>query len=488
MKNHKKISSLVTFILAFCLMITGLAFAGQFQFEATGSVISGVDVQQAYSKEDIRKKLRKKYEMDYKPFLAGEKQISFDVNKGLYRQIYYYVTLKHVEPVENEEMLKGVFAEVTRLLNQAKIDTSKLNSIPKTGNPIDALVKAYGDQIDPNLLGYAAVRGMLDSLNDPHSVFMLPSEYKQLRESMSGGNFSGIGVYIMLDPDNYNWLTVSEPIEGTPAYNAGLKPGDVIIEINGESTKGEPIDVAVAKIRGPVGTTVKLTVKREGEPKPLVVPIKRAFIHVNSVKKAMIGKDIGYIKLRVYGTDSADETEEALNVLENKGAKAIILDLRNNSGGLIDASEEVCSKFLPMGATVVTSVNRAGHKKVYKARGGAHKNLPLVVLINELSASASEITAGALRDHERAILIGERSFGKGSVQELWPIDAGADMGDPPALKLTIALFYTPKGIKINKKGLEPDIKVLMEPKNANVNEYKNDIQLQKAVKYLKNKI
>lgn len=442
--------------------------------------------QASYSREKIREKWRKKYQFDYKPYIKGEKKLGLNPDENLYRRIYYYVTLKFVQPVDSKDLSTGIFGEVKRLLKQAKVDTADLKKVPRTENPMKELVKVYGDRVDPDLLRFAVIRGMMEGLNDPHTMLMLPEDYKRLKENMSGGNFYGIGVFIMLDPDNYNWLTVSEPIEGTPAYKAGLKPGDVVTEIDGESTKGQPIDLAVSKIRGAKGTDVVLTIKRKGESKPLKVPITRDFIHVNSVKAKLIENKIGYIKLRVYGSDTGSELEQAMKKLENKGAKAFILDLRNNSGGLIDSSVDVCSKFLPRGSAVVSVVQRGGTPKVYRTMGGNHPKFPMVVLINELSASASEITAGCLRDHGRAILIGEKSFGKGSVQELMPIRSNG--GSPAALKLTIALFYTPKNTKINKVGLEPDVKVPMDLRDAGVEQYNKDKQLQKAVEYLLKKV
>jgi carboxyl-terminal processing protease len=457
-------------------------------FAAAAEVLAsaGIDSPQAYSREDIREKLKKKYEFDYLPYLKGEKNLNFNPDESLYRQVYYYISLRYVESVNDRSLVEGVFSQVAKLLKQANIDTSALNDIPRNDNPMPAIVKAYGNKIDPNLLRLATVQGLLDALNDPHSTLMLPDDYKKLRESMAGGNFSGIGVYIMSDPDNYNMLTVTEPIEGTPADKAGLKPGDIITAINGETTRDEPIDVSVAKIRGPEGTSITLRIERKGVDKPFDVQIKRQFIHVNSVKAKLIDKQIGYLKLNVYGSDTAKELEDAMSSLEQKGARAYILDLRNNSGGLIDSAEAVCSKFLPAGAPVVQVIDRNGSKKMYRAKGGEHPRFPMVVMMNELSASASEITAGALRDNKRAVIIGEKSFGKGSVQELLPIRGKSS--DPAALKLTVALFYTPSGTKINKTGIEPDIKVPMELKNIGIDNYKTDTQLQRAVQHLKGQI
>lgn len=479
---HKKILFLLL-VAAIALSVQSFAKAETVFTDKVG-IHNGADPV-VYSRKDIREELRKKYEFDYKPYLKGEKDLGFTPDEHLYRQVYFTISLKYVEPVDDKTLIEGVFAEVGRLLKQAKVDAPKLDSIPRKSNPVDEIVQAYGDQVDPKLLKLACIRGLLEALDDPHSTLMMPDEYKKLKEQLSGGDFTGIGVFISLDSKNYNWLTVLEPIEGTPAYKAGLKPGDIITAINGESTKGQDIDLSVAKIRGPAGTVVKLTIKRKGEPEPFVVPIKRAFIHVNSVKAKLIGGNIGYLKLRTYGFNTPEEMEEALDKLEKKGAKALILDLRNNSGGLLDVSFDVCSNFLPRGASIVSVVNRAGNTKVNRATGGKRPDMPMVVLVNELSASAAEITAAALKDHKRAVLIGQKTFGKGSVQEPMPIGTGKEKA---VLKLTVAKFYPPSGKPINKVGIEPDIKVPMELQFTGIQNYDKDIQLQKAVEYLRGKI
>jgi len=441
----------------------------------------------SFSRDNIRKQLRKKYQFDYKPYLKGKKKLGIKPDKQLYQRIYYTISYKFVRPIDNKSLMNGVFKEVKRLLKQAKVSTAVLDKMPRKGIPMEDIVKAYGSKVNPDLIRYACIRGMLNALDDPHSVLMLPNDYKKLKESMAGGNFFGIGVFIMSDPDNYNWLTVSEPIEGTPADKAGLQPGDVVIAVDGKSTKDEPIDVTVTRIRGLEGTKVVLTIRRKGVKKPFRVSIIRKFIHVSSVKAKMVDDKIGYIKLRIYGNDTGDEIEESLNKLKREGAKAVILDVRNNSGGLINSARDVCSKFIPMGSPVVSVINRANNKRVLRATGGMHSKMPMVLLVNELSASASEITAGALKDSGRATLIGARTFGKGSVQELTPLFlAGSDK--PAALKLTVALFYTPNGLKINGEGLKPDIVVPLDVRDTGLRKIKKDKQLQKAIKYLRTKI
>lgn len=440
----------------------------------------------SFSQDDIRKELKKKFEFDYKPYLSGEKKLDFQPDRSLFQRIYYTISLKYIKPVENKDLANGVMTEVKRLLSQAKINPSELSKVPSSGIPMEEIVKIYGDRIDPNLIRYACIRGMLDALDDPHSVFLLPEDYTKLTESMEGGNFTGIGVFVTSDPDNYNWLTVSEPIEGTPAYEAGLMPGDIIIAVDGKSTKGEYIDLSVKRIRGPEGKKVVLTISRNGVEKPFDVPIVRRFIHVSSTRAEMLQGGIGYIKLRQYGNETGKELEQSIQELNAKGARAIILDVRNNPGGLINAARDVCSKFLEAGTPVVSTVNKGNQRQVIRTTGEMVTNVPMVVLVNELSASASEITAGALRDSGRAKLIGTRTYGKGSVQELTPVQGTG--GAVAALKLTVALFFTPSGVKINGQGLQPDIEVPQDVKDATPQRMEHDKQLQKAVQYLRSQL
>lgn len=438
-----------------------------------------------FSQDNIRKEIRKKYEFDYTQYLKGEKKLGFNPTKALFQRIYYTISFKYINPVTNNEMSAGVIKEVKRLLKQAKVSAASLSKVPAKGIPMEEIVQLYGDKIPPELIRYACIRGMMDALDDPHSVFLLPDEYRRLTENMEGGNFTGIGVFITADPDNYNWLTVSEPIEGTPAYNAGLQPGDIIIAVDGKSTKGEYIDLSVKRIRGPEGSKVVLTIKRKGAAKPINIPIMRKFIHVSSTKDQMLKDNIGYVKIRQYGHETGEELEKSIQNLLNKGAKAIVVDVRNNPGGLINAAQDVCSKFLPSGSPIVATVNRSKQKRIMRSNGGSHYDIPMVLLVNELSASASEITAGALKDNGRATIIGTRTYGKGSVQELTPIYGGAE--GPAALKMTVALFYTPKGTKINGQGLKPDINVPMEVRDATLQRINKDKQLQKAIQYLRGK-
>jgi carboxyl-terminal processing protease len=307
---------------------------------------------------------------------------------------------------------------------------------------------------------------------------MLPDDYEKLQEQMQNTEFGGIGIYIELDRDDGDRLTVFEPIEGTPAYEAGLMPGDKVMKIDGESTDGISLEQAQSKIRGPYGSDVVLTVKRKGEDGLQSYTVTRGKIHVVSVSSKMLDDRVGYVRLRLFGQTTADEMKDAIVKLKGMGAESLVLDLRNNGGGYVDADVDVVSQFLNKdNGLVVYTIDRKNRRREYRADETGTVNIPTVVMVNEFSTSASEITAGALRDHGLAKLIGVKSFGKGSVQQLYPFSDGS------ALKLTIAKFYTPSGYVINKQGLEPDVEVEMEPRYVGRGE--KDTQLKGAVDLLK---
>ena len=274
-------------------------------------------------------------------------------------------------------------------------------------------------------------------------------------------------------------LTVIAPIDGTPAAKAGIKAGDVITLINGQDTTNMNVDTAVSKIRGQAGTKVTLRIERSGEQEPINLTITRANITVPSVKWSMKNGDIGYINITQFGPDTADLTTKAAGELKAQGATKIILDLRNDPGGYLDAAVSVASQFLPAGKTVVSERKGPGGKTVVDTLdskdGGQLIGLPTVVLINSGSASASEIVSAALHDNNAAKLVGETSFGKGSVQEIENLAGGAE------LKVTVAHWYTPGGININKAGIKPDVAVGLSTDDFNAG---RDPQLDKAISLL----
>ncbi len=298
---------------------------------------------------------------------------------------------------------------------------------------------------------YGALKGMLTSL-DPFSTFFPPEHYKEFM-SETEGHFGGVGIEISMEKGR---PIVVAPIDGTPAFKAGLRPGDIIVAINGEDTFNMTIMDVVKKIRGKPGTIVKLTILRKGEDKPIKVEIERAIIKIESVKYTKYG-DVGYIKLTQFQHGTSLDLKRAIKELKQEGVKGFILDLRNDPGGLLSEAVKVSDVFLPKGKLIVYTKGRRGEIERYKAKTEPYLPLdvPVVVIINKGSASASEIVTGALQDHGRAVVVGEKSFGKASVQNIIPLEDGS------AIKLTIAYYYTPSGKLIHKKGIKPDVEVPM---------------------------
>lgn len=317
--------------------------------------------------------------------------------------------------------------------------------------------KHYVEEKSFKEITYGALHGMLQTL-DPHSSFLEPKEYDDMRDDTQG-KFSGIGIHIALRD---GVLTVIAPIEDTPGFRAGLQSGDKILAIDGEKTMGITMRDAVNKLRGPKGTQVTLTVLSSGDEESRDIEIVRDDIEVPSVKGAAIVRDgVGYIRVTQFTQPTADSLQRALEDLLGRGMNALVLDLRGNPGGLLNSAREVAEKFLEQGSVVVSTKGRPGvHDKVEIRAEGKHHYLdfPMAILVNGGSASASEIVAGALQDHKRAVLVGDTTFGKGSVQSLIPLT-----GDGAAIRLTIAYYYTPSGRLIHNKGIEPDIPVYLAP-------------------------
>lgn len=310
-----------------------------------------------------------------------------------------------------------------------------------------------------NWLAHRFIEGMVESLGDRYTVFMEPDEYQRLKDTMSGGNFGGVGIYIELNKANGNRLTVARPIPDTPASDAGLQEGDVILAIDDESTVGFSIDDAQERLRGPVDSPVKLKIRRKNQAYPFDVVLKRDTIQVSSVVSRLRtaeGHKVGYIRLQMFGERTDQELEEAIRKLDAQGAEGYILDLRNNGGGYIISAVDVVSKFLPTGSVVTSVEERGVGNRIYRTRPSLRQPKPLVLLVNENSASASEITAAALADHERAELVGVKTFGKGSVQKIFSLPDGS------GVKITTAHYHTPTGKDIDEVGLEPNQTVEFE--------------------------
>ena len=346
----------------------------------------------------------------------------------------------------------------------------------------------YVDETEPREVIYGAVRGMLRAL-DPHSSFMDPESYREMQVETSG-SFGGLGIEITIRDDQ---LTVVAPIEGTPAWRAGIQPGDRIVKIEGLATKDMNLPDAVKRMRGPKGTKVTITIVREGTREPFDVALMREVIQVQSIRSQEIEPGIGYIRIRQFQERTAPDLVASVEKFDKAGKLAgLIVDVRNNPGGLLSAAVEVSEEFLGDGKLIVYTEGRVRNQNM---RFTAHARraiteVPMVVLVNQGSASASEIVAGAIQDHGRGVVIGQQTFGKGSVQTIIPLADGS------GLRLTTARYFTPKGRSIHGKGITPDI-VIDPPKDevtatkpgapplSEAELMKRDVQLQRAIEILK---
>jgi carboxyl-terminal processing protease len=313
---------------------------------------------------------------------------------------------------------------------------------------LNQVQKHYVDETKPKDLIQGAIRGMLSTL-DPHSAYMTPEMYKEMQVETKG-EFGGVGIQIGVKDSR---LAVIAPIEGTPAHRAGIKAGDFIVKVNDDTTKDLSLMDAVQKMRGPKGSKVNLTIQRDGTPDPLVFTLVRDTIKIESVKSKVI-ENLGYVRLTQFQEATGRDLSKAIKQFREQKVQGAILDLRNNPGGLLTAAVDVSEQFLPSGKLVVYTKSREGKKDEWFAKSKDQmEDLPVIILVNEGSASASEIVAGALQDWGRAVIVGTTSFGKGSVQTILPL------GDGSGLRLTTAKYYTPKGRSIQSTGITPDIVV-----------------------------
>lgn len=339
-----------------------------------------------------------------------------------------------------------------------KESMSKFDAARRFSQVLDLVERNYVKDVTQIELINAAVKGMLQGL-DPHSTFMTSEEYKEMQETTSG-EFFGVGIEISLENGQ---VVVVTPIEDTPAFRAGLQPGDVILSIDGQPAQELSLQEVVSRIRGAKGTEVELGILHSDAKSPQTVRIVRDAIPLVSVKSKPLEDGYYWVRLTRFSERTTDELKEALKQAQkdaeaNGGLKGIVLDLRNNPGGLLDQAVSVSDAFLKNGDIVSIKGREDNNKRTYTARSQPDDvNVPLVVLINAGSASASEIVAGALRDQKRALILGERSFGKGSVQNIIPLADGS------GLKLTVALYYTPNGSSIQAEGIVPDVEVVFEP-------------------------
>ena len=339
---------------------------------------------------------------------------------------------------------------------------------------LDKVNNEYVEEIDHSEAMDAAINGVLQSL-DPYSAYMSPEIFKEMLTETSG-EFGGLGIEVGME---FGVVKVISPIDNTPAEEAGVKAGDYIVKINDIQVQGKTLTEAVELMRGPVGSTIKITVRRRGAKKAIIFNITREIIKIESVKSKIIEDTVGYIRLTSFNENSADQIKEKIKELkQNKNIEKYILDLRNNPGGLLSQAIKISDFFLNNGEIVSTkSRKKKENRKWFARKGDIIDGETLIVLINYGSASAAEIVAGALKDHKRAILIGEKSFGKGSVQSVIPLN------NKGAIRLTISKYYLPSGKSISEVGITPDIEIAESSEDFRMNT-KTDNQLDFAIKLL----
>ena len=342
------------------------------------------------------------------------------------------------------------------------------------GEVLEKINKDYVDEIDQSKSMDSAINGLLQSL-DPYSAYMSPEIFNEMQTETSG-EFGGLGIEVSMES---GVVKVISPIDDTPASKAGIKAGDYIVKIDDIQVQGKSLSEAVDLMRGPVGSGIELTIRRRGEKKALNFNIVREIIEIQSVKSDLLEKNIGYIRLTSFNENSGDQIKKKINELENKDkVKAYILDLRNNPGGLLSQAIRISDFFLDNGEIVSTKSRKASeNRKWFAKKGDLTNGKALIVMINYGSASASEIVAGALKDHKRAILLGENSFGKGSVQSIIPLKSSG------AIRLTVAKYYLPSGKSISEVGVSPDIEVSEESDNFQI-KTETDNQLSYALKLI----
>lgn len=431
---------------------------------------------------------------------VGEQEES--VSSPVYSQMSIEYVAKQMNKARNKGMIQGLlialgivvigtalyFAVNVALMIKNGSYYSKLfgstsssvldkESIEKIDTIYGLIDTSYLEDVDKEQLQEGIYKGILESLDDPYSVYYTKEEFAEMMEDTSG-TFEGIGAYLTQDPDTKD-ITVVKPIKDSPAEKAGMLADDVIVEVDGEDVAGQDLNLVVSKLRGPKGTSVKVGVRRAGEDDIITFDLKRGEINALTVDYEMLEDKIGYIAIGEFADATADQFREAFDDLEQQGMKSLIIDLRSNGGGYVDTAVKVADRLVKDGVIVSVKDKHGLSYKYEDAGDGNFLKVPCVLLVNENTASASEILTGALRDHGLATIIGTRTFGKGITQVIAPLDDGS------GVKITNSNYYTPNGENIHKVGIEPDIEVELD-----YDKYKDegiDNQLEAAKEYLMDK-
>ncbi|WP_333887724.1 S41 family peptidase [Clostridium sp.] len=340
------------------------------------------------------------------------------------------------------------------------------------------LYKYYYGSIDDTVLVEGAIKGMTESLNDPYTVFMNKKEFESF-SVQTEGNYYGIGIQVMAKENN---IVVVDVFDNSPAKQQGITSGDIIQKVDGTAVTGKNLDKAVSLIKGKENTKVTLTLHRANK-NSFDVEVERKKIDIKTVKGEMLQGSVAYVQVDMFDENTAESFKEELNKLSSQGMKSLIVDLRDDPGGMLDQCVDMVSNFVSRDKVIVSTIDKYKNKKEYKSKGGNFNNLPVTILTNENTASASEIFSGSLKDYKLATIVGKKTYGKGVVQTI------LDTGDSTALKVTISKYYTPSGNDINKKGINPDVEVEYpdELKGSSYDRNK-DPQFNKAYEIAKNKV
>ena len=366
-----------------------------------------------------------------------------------------------------------IFFFISSKFSFAANDEDIYDKIDLFGEVLDKIKKDYVEEVNQNDVLDSAINGVLQSL-DPYSAYMSPEIFKEM-ETETSGEFGGLGIEVSME---FGVVKVITPMDNSPAEKEGVKAGDYIVKINGVQVQGKTLSEAVELMRGPVGSKLEITVRRKGVKKALIFEITREIIEVKSVKSKMIDNNIGYIRLTSFNENSSSQIRSKIKEFKKNEVKKYVLDLRNNPGGLLSQAVKISDFFLDNGEIVSTKSRKSyENRKYFAKKGDLIDGETLIVLINNGSASASEIVAGALKDHKRAIVIGENSYGKGSVQSIIPLKNNG------AIRLTISKYYLPSGESISGTGITPDIEVVENSEEFRINT-ETDNQLSFAVKLL----
>ena len=423
------------------------------------------------------------------PLGAHAASAANDPEKSMLDYAFERATAQFYKPTDDQTLLSGAVAGMRRAVAAGHGDPNKIPTLQASGHSgsdsakldgeLALATQRYGKTIGERELSYAAIKGMMESLHDRWTVFMDPAEYRSLNEGLDGGNFAGVGILIDLDARS-QMPQVVQTIDGGPAQKAGLEAGDLLLKVDDKDLKGLSTTQDSTLLRGAAGSTVQLTISRPGQDKPLTFKIVRDVIHVPSVLGSVISGDIGYVRISVFGETTGKELSDTMARLDAQGVKGYVLDLRDNGGGYLTAAVDVSSKFVPDGP-IVSIDSRTAPFTTFDANATADAVRPLAVLVNGFTASASEITSGAIQDSGAGILVGTKTFGKGVVQTIFPLQDGS------AVKITTARYLTPKGRDINAVGIVPDI-VVPDVDPSVIGVYSQDTQLQRAAQYVQSKI